>query len=850
MNRGYQEEIDDILKGEFTYEGIISPYSVTFNHNDKSIHSLKFIIPIKYPRIPPSVSFTESSKKKNKDISDNPVDTSIISKILLQSKNTDYLSTIANEISFQLKGHGSTIDQADHISDAFETLKLQIQARLAEDYRKQWFSEQKNARINVQHNFVDYEQQFLLYSLYSALNGEKPLEKCKEFLEKNFNFFMESKPTKDQIENTIVEAFSQDNIAPSIKQLFIVQRKYMNGKENNLSSRFTDDFSIIYPFGVGYIKASNIVDNRVYTVQCMIIKKPEEEKKIKEVVKALTSLQHRNLVRYYNSWVETCDGALAKLINDDFKLVKKNQKRSLTREEAIDFSTITQDYGELEEEEENPENPELTTYFFIQTEYCHNRSLTDILQDMSYPDINKSEITRQILEILHYIHSNGIVHNNLSTDCIYVDDNYIIKLGGFGLNTIVNPDSAVNTKSDMESFAYILFKLFYTRSTETTLEDIRLGKLPTDWSFAFPIEAKIVSLLVQPNKRPSALDLLQWKIIKTNPKEKTNKDISKYMGFLTSESEKPGKYFREVISTFFSDTRRLPFRFDDFRESSNSQNQTFEIRGQVMRSWYDICSKNNALYFNTPFIRNVSGKPSKDSVTLMLPDSSLIDLRSNLTDTYEQWMQENSVRSKRLFSCMLQFNWESNDKHSQVEEEENFTYSVIEPTDSIEYYIECAMTAITLFHKFISNTQIRCDIFHPIVEEFLKDNYNIFQQGSREVIRHLENSKDARYLQASRDIDMFVNSCGLEYKHIKFVSPNFHEMKTSSMRMTLKIVNDVPIATIFQMRDQQHDASITSVHIKILDFLHQIGKQTTSKRNMIQVTVKGISSLSQKDKLV
>lgn len=856
MLKGYREEIEDYIgDGNRDRAEYKSPNTVKLRiENNNKIYSYEFTFPIKYPQIPPTVHL-DKPKKDKKDYSKVSIDYDTCRKFLLQSKNTQYFSTIANEINYQLNESQRTLESPDHIPDSFETMKLLVQSRLSELYRKQWIDESISYDMPSHYNIVEFQPQFLIYALYSALGGEKSITQCRDFLEKKFGVTFEHNLTPDQIKSSVEKAFENTQIPSSIRDHFLVQHSHAGGKNiKELLSRFFDDFSVVFSWGQGYVKASNRIDRRVYTVQCMKISQdiPATIDKLNNILKKLTSLQHRYLVRYYNSWVETCSGELAKVIKDDFRIdmVKARKLEDIHREERIDFSQFNKEEEENEESEsaenqkqnddKQPKEEPLETFYFIQMEYCHHISLAEVLQDPSQMDQQKQwDITRQILEILHYIHSNGITHNNLTPDAIYIDENNNIKLGGFGPETIdcTNNDILV-TKKDMLAFASIFFQIFYPKNNKISytdaFNDIRAGKMPPHWADAFPIQAKIVSLLVQPPAIcPSAIDLLQAKLIPTDPKSSNNKDLSKFMSILNAGQQNLGKLAYEVIHAFFSDSRRLPFRLSDFEESPTKQSALHDCRAAVLKAWYEICMRNNALYFNTPFIRNVSGKPSPNSVTLMLPDGRLLDLRSNMAQTIGLWIQQNSVRSIRLFSCMLVFSWEQSDKHSQVDEEENLSYSIITPSYSIENYIECAMTAIILIHRFI-DLPIKALIYYKEISQFVEQN-NLHGRSADSILLKMENSDDEAAKKAAYDVRLFLSSCEIKSWDI-LIQPQH----STSVHIYI-IANNNKIAKIFQMHDKSLAATITSSHMRINKVLDIIGSQ--KRRLVVQLTTENMTKL-------
>lgn len=102
-------------------------------------------------------------------------------------------------------------------------------------------------------------------------------------------------------------------------------------------------------------------------------------------------------------------------------------------------------------EEEKRKN---TKNLFIQMEFCEGETLRELIDKKSLKD-EKSKIKMiiQILDALNYIHSKGLIHRDLKPSNIFLDKKFQVKLGDFGLATVIksNFDSqflGVNAKKD------------------------------------------------------------------------------------------------------------------------------------------------------------------------------------------------------------------------------------------------------------------------------------------------------------------------------------------------------------------------------------------------------------------
>lgn len=99
---------------------------------------------------------------------------------------------------------------------------------------------------------------------------------------------------------------------------------------------------------------------------------------------------------------------------------------------------------------------------YMITEYAQGDSLFKFIHDSKkkFNDLQKINIAYQIATAIQYIHYRDIIHKDLKTDNILLDENYKIKLGHFGLssniknNNINNNINSLNNISN-DSYAYM-----------------------------------------------------------------------------------------------------------------------------------------------------------------------------------------------------------------------------------------------------------------------------------------------------------------------------------------------------------------------------------------------------------
>ena len=241
---------------------------------------------------------------------------------------------------------------------------------------------------------------------------------------------------------------------------------------NNIGqSRLKSEFSWLSPLGKGgfgeVFKVKNNLDSQVYAIKRIKLDQKNKQltRKLRKEVELLSRLNHENVVRYYNSWIEACPADEEEETTDsgDEESVS-NVQQSLNKSMGYKTSCSTaesdifgasflpfsgspqdgwssddddiifehsQDYDssnseESESDDEDPSadqvdghtkyvekksNLKILQFLYIQMEFCDKQTLRQVIDnDNLHQDAKRMwRMFREIIEGLHHIHSQGNV---------------------------------------------------------------------------------------------------------------------------------------------------------------------------------------------------------------------------------------------------------------------------------------------------------------------------------------------------------------------------------------------------------------------------------------------------------
>ncbi|XP_024083003.1 eIF-2-alpha kinase GCN2 isoform X2 [Cimex lectularius] len=277
----------------------------------------------------------------------------------------------------------------------------------------------------------------------------------------------------------------------------IPQKKNNNNEENeeftpwNISARpgqtrFDHEFEYIKWIGKGafgnVLKVRNKLDDGYYAIKKIQLNASNKQlnKKILREVKLLSRLNHENVVRYYNSWIEhsSCEMPQEKDEDDDYDDVIEEEsqhndgdRRYCDLKVTIDIFPRIQDVSQewsIKEDETSSESSEsnwidfrstshskpetcesesvdgsnslalkpMFFYLYIQMELCERSTLRIAIDNGLYKEEERVwRLLREIVEGLCHIHQQGIIHRDLKPVNIFIGHEDHVKIGDFGLAT-------------------------------------------------------------------------------------------------------------------------------------------------------------------------------------------------------------------------------------------------------------------------------------------------------------------------------------------------------------------------------------------------------------------------------
>ena len=655
---------------------------------------LRFSVPTIYPKSPPTCAI-ESHEGIPAPVV-RQIEERVAQCYMFLRGQERWITYVAEEVKAiilkQSEKHTSNV----HLPDAFEASKLQIQASLSRARIGQWVRERTTSfkKESVSQNSTAIDA-FLVYSLFRACKGKLSLEECLNLLVNQLNVIASPGPPVDLIPTIVCQLHEECKTLPPYVEAMMF-RSGENLKATTAS--FFNDYSVIGLCGATTVEARNLVDRRVYAIKVIVM--PEGAAIIPPETSQLLQIQHRYIVRYYNAWIDECDEDGSRAISDAFCLAHPVNKPA--------------------------------KFLFMQMDYFEGRTLRQYMKDSAFfqEDTLRQAISWQILEALHYLHSHDVVYNAMSADNIFIERG-TAKLGDFCENKAPlqfpykDPSGVIDSKSDMFAFGIVYFELWYPFSSaeerrETLSRLIASGTVPKEWSKVFPMQATIVKLLMQsPEQRPSAVDLLQSKLIPFHEVPVDESEL-KHLTQAISQGEITLNYHApEVLAALFAESRRLPFRLSDFKGAGNADLVRGKFLASAIGQFFNLASGYNGKFIHLPQIHSFTAEDG--GILVMSKDGTLHGLYTSISRAYARWLQQNNISSIRLFSKHTIFREGASLSNGEIEERELLSFDIASPKYEITDLLEVLDFTLDFIDAVFAGANVDVKMIHSGLIRELKE---------------------------------------------------------------------------------------------------------------------------------
>ncbi|CCM05314.1 uncharacterized protein FIBRA_07528 [Fibroporia radiculosa] len=271
------------------------------------------------------------------------------------------------------------------------------------------------------------------------------------------------------------------------------------------ASRWKEDWEELELLGRGafgsVVKARNKIDSRTYAVKKVRLRATQSDNKIFREVNALSRLNHRFIVRYYTTWVETAEPAstaassasdrdtetedgmtsvpqsksgfgmkgdgsgdpfsidlddLGSGSRHSFPSIHFTRSGSATIEKTSEGTSDSDDafgslFGPKSSSRPTTPPPTISRTLYIQMEFVERQTLKErIAEGISEEDAWR--LFQQVVDALVHMSSLGILHRDIKLTNIFIDGKGDCKVGDFGLATsslaAVDPSDVTTTVSN------------------------------------------------------------------------------------------------------------------------------------------------------------------------------------------------------------------------------------------------------------------------------------------------------------------------------------------------------------------------------------------------------------------
>uniref|UniRef100_A0A0E0KS85 non-specific serine/threonine protein kinase n=1 Tax=Oryza punctata TaxID=4537 RepID=A0A0E0KS85_ORYPU len=394
-------------------------------------------------------------------------------------------------------------------------------------------------------------------------------------------------------------------------------------------------------------------------------------------VATLSRLQHQHVVRYYQAWVETEYGQHHVL----------NAAGSRTAESSM-YS-----YEDISLSDAGGGNKQESTYLYIQMEYCPRTLRQDFETCTSSFDVEHAwRQFRQIVEGLAHVHSQGIIHRDLTPNNIFFDVRNDIKIGDFGLAKFLKLEQLdhdqylpsegmgvsmdgtgqvgtyfytapeveqkwphINEKVDMYSLGVIFFELWYPFPTamerHLVLSDLKQkGDPPSSWATLFPGQSNLLRRLLSqsPSDRPSAVELLQNDL----PPRMEDEWLTDVLRMIQTPEDT--YVYDRVISTIFDEERliaKTQCQHEGSKKSTGKSDNS-ELLDSIIEVSKEIFKRHCAKRFQISPLHTLEGKFTENrgkTVKILTQGGEMLELCYELRTPFVMAVAANQMFGTPLY---------------------------------------------------------------------------------------------------------------------------------------------------------------------------------------------------------
>lgn len=442
-----------------------------------------------------------------------------------------------------------------------------------------------------------------------------------------------------------------------------------------------------------------------------------------------------------------------------------------------------------------------TKNLFIQMEFCEGKTLRDAIDDnlLVTSDEDKDKIKlkliNQLLDVFVYIHSKNLIHRDIKPSNIFLDKDYNIKIGDFGLATIkktkneidklakahkkdfilnsgghgelfscgigtkyyMSPEQETNNKydekTDMYSLGITVFEMFYPFKTkmqrDEALKNVKeKHSFPADFDkYASKNIIQIIEKLtrVDPISRPSSYELLSSNAIPLTFSE--TRVIDNFAKIIKDNYLLKNKFLKIIMDKNIKEiAKQSKINFDNSHTGSigniaiinnkiNLTHFSINIQENIRKKIEKILTKNNCVFlrFNEFVVFSDLKKyfDSNKNEIVALPESLLSCDSLN----YELFMSQSGdiiKPSKNFYEALL--SWLNNIKSKNFN---NYNLNLLNANTSSKLNFDLASYSNSIFPLALYTYSKQIDNLNNSSNKFLERNYlnfvNLWTKGVGEI---------------------------------------------------------------------------------------------------------------------